>query len=150
MLQLCHVELLCFRSGSDIYDIQPNDGLLDDMTELLTAKIPEDRLTSSSDDSYIYSDVELNGDDNSEPLVKPSEIKTNDRLHHGKYYKCRILYGIIYALLWCKDLIQTALVCFDSEERTQKEGQELRKRAVNVTRAIEIERLPAYGLFMKT
>lgn len=71
-------------SGSDIYDIQPNDGLLDDMTELLTAKIPEDRLTSSSDDSYIYSDVELNGDDNSEPLVKPSEIKTNDRLHHVK------------------------------------------------------------------
>ena len=83
----CHVELLYSRSGSDIYDIHPNDGLLDDMAELLTAKIPEDRLTSSSDESYIYSDVELNGDDNSEPLVKPSEMKTNDRLHHGKYYK---------------------------------------------------------------
>ena len=95
----CHVGLLYSRSGSDIYDIHPNDGLLDDMTELLTAKIPEDRLTSSSDESYIYSDVELNGDDNSEPLVKPSEIKTNDRLHHGKYYKLyyRILYGIISA-----------------------------------------------------
>jgi len=89
--------LLYSRSGSDIYDIHPNDALLDDMTELLTAKIPEDRLTSSSDESYIYSDVELNGDDNSEPLVKPSEIKSNDRLHHGNYYKLyyRILYGII-------------------------------------------------------
>lgn len=54
------------------------------MAELLTPKIPEDRLTSSSDESYIYSDVELNGDDISEPLVKASEIKTNERLHHGK------------------------------------------------------------------
>lgn len=102
MLQLLTftcVKLLYSRSGSDIYDIQPNDGLLDDMTELLTATIPEDRLTSSSDESYIYSDVELNGDDNSEPLIKPSEIKSNNKLHHGKYFKCRISCGVISTLL---------------------------------------------------
>ena len=86
------------RSGSEIYDIQPTDGLLDDMTELLTATIPEDRLTSSSDESYIYSDLELNGDDHSEPLVKPSE-----KLHHGKSH--------LYADLIYSNLIELKEKC---------------------------------------
>jgi hypothetical protein len=118
------------RSGSEMYDIQPNNGLLDDMTELLTATIPEDRLTSSSDESYIYSDVEVNGDDNSELLVKQNEIKLNDKLHHGKYYKCRISRGITYTFQRYTNLILTALVCVGSKEGTQKADQKLRKRAL--------------------
>ena len=36
----------------------------------------------------------------------------------------------LFLVLWYKNVILTVLICFDSEERTQKESQELRKRAV--------------------
>ncbi|XP_066996552.2 rho GTPase-activating protein 190 isoform X2 [Anabrus simplex] len=70
-------------SGSEIYERLPTDAsLVDDLNEPLSSTFPEDRLLSPSDDSEIYSHVDLYNQENSEQMIKPSDIKNNEKLHH--------------------------------------------------------------------
>ncbi|XP_049781040.1 rho GTPase-activating protein 190 isoform X2 [Schistocerca cancellata] len=67
-------------SGSEIYERLPTDAsLADDLNEPLSSTFPEDRLLSPSDDSEIYSHVDMYGRDN-EPLLKSRETKNADKL----------------------------------------------------------------------
>lgn len=82
LFPICYVS---YRSGSEIYERLPTDAsLMDDLNEPLSSTFPEDRLMSPSDDSEIYSHVDMYSQDNSEQMVKPSEIKNNEKLHQGK------------------------------------------------------------------
>lgn len=70
-----------FRSGSEIYERLPTD---DPNGE------PDDRMISPSDDSDIYSHVDVFNQDD-ELLVKPSDIKSSRKLHLGKSDHLEIL-----------------------------------------------------------
>ncbi|GLH15539.1 GTPase-activating protein CdGAPr [Gryllus bimaculatus] len=72
-------------SGSEIYERLPTDAsLVDDLNEPLSATFPDDRLISPSDDSEIYSHVDIYNQENSDQMVKPSDIKNNEKLHHDR------------------------------------------------------------------
>jgi hypothetical protein len=72
------------RSGSEIYERLPTDGSLgDDLDDPLSPTFPDDRALSPSDDSDVYSHVDLYAQENGEHLVKPSQIKNRRKLHQG-------------------------------------------------------------------
>lgn len=55
----------------------------DDLDEQLSPTFPDDRPLSPSDDSDVYSHVDLYNQENGEHLVKPSHIKNRRKLHQG-------------------------------------------------------------------
>ncbi|XP_071440115.1 rho GTPase-activating protein 190 isoform X6 [Hetaerina americana] len=73
-------------SGSEIYERLPTDGSLgDDIDEPLSPTFPDDRPLSPSDDSDIYSHVDMYSQENGEHLVKPSQIKSHRKLQQGGF-----------------------------------------------------------------
>lgn len=75
--------MLCFsiRSGSEIYERLPTDASQGDDINLSPSF--NDRMLSPSDDSDIYSHVDMYSQENGDSLVKPSDIK-NAKMHQGK------------------------------------------------------------------
>ncbi|KAG8238492.1 hypothetical protein J437_LFUL018422, partial [Ladona fulva] len=73
-------------SGSEIYERLPTDGSLgDDIDEPLSPTFPDDRPLSPSDDSDIYSHVDMYSQENGEHLVKPSQIKSRRKLQQEHF-----------------------------------------------------------------
>ncbi|XP_046406932.1 rho GTPase-activating protein 190 isoform X3 [Ischnura elegans] len=73
-------------SGSEIYERLPTDGSLgDDIDEPLSPSFPDDRPLSPSDDSDIYSHVDMYSQENGEHLVKPSQIKSHRKMQQGGF-----------------------------------------------------------------
>lgn len=77
-------------SGSEIYERLPTDGSLgDDGEDAVSPTYPDERHLTPSDDSDLYSTLDRphsqqRGKENGEHLVKPSQLKSRQKLQHGK------------------------------------------------------------------